>query len=87
MLVQTLSHENEFDLYEMSGENIFARSLVLTQRQKASISCLRDIIWKMKVSVDRHVVGSIPLKKNNSFALISNCYNFHKIILNVTHHI
>ena len=35
-------------------------------------SCLSNIAWKTKVAVDLHTKGSMLLKRNKTFALISN---------------
>ena len=36
------------------------------------ISCLSNIAWKTKAAVDRHTKGSMLLKRNKTFASISN---------------
>ena len=42
------------------------------------ISCLSNISWKTKVAVDLHTKGSMLLKRNKTFALISKSLNIIK---------
>ena len=46
--------------------------MILISLEQLQISCLSNIAWKTKAAVDLHTEGSMLLKRNKTFPLMSN---------------